>query len=237
MQKCEKCTREFSSKAGLSNHKNTCDGTIPAPKWSCPKCNHYIHSQRDRHVEICDGLGPNAHRRAVLTGHGKRGGWNKGIKSNEETKQKISESLRGREWKASSEEVESERRRKISESMKKNPLAGGYRKGSGVGKGCWHHSPIAGDVYLDSTYEKRVAKCLDENNVMWERNIERFPYEYAGKTHFYIPDFKIEGTFVEVKGYVTEKDIAKWKFFPHNIIILKNVDIINMEQGKLPKWS
>ena len=32
-------------------------------KWTCPKCGHHIHSKRERHLEICDGLGPGASKR------------------------------------------------------------------------------------------------------------------------------------------------------------------------------
>lgn len=234
---CEKCSREFINNAGLGNHRKTCDGSpfVPYVKWSCPKCFRYVHSKKERHVEICDGLGPGAHRRAAFKGAGR--GWSKGVKVSEETKEKISRSLTGKPWIPKSEESEIERRKKISATMKANPKAGGYRNGSGVGKGCWYESPTAGRVYLDSTFEKRVAQCLDKNNISWERNKEKFHYEYEGISHFYTPDLKIEGAFVEIKGYVTERDNAKWKYFPKSLIILKENDIIEMESGRLPKWS
>ena len=234
MPTCDKCNRDFLNNAGLNNHKRFCDGTLPAQRWSCPKCNHYIHSQRDRHVEICDGLGPGAHKRNGK--NEKQSVWNKGLKTNEETKARISASLIGKAWKASSPEIEFERRRKISEKMKSNPAAGGYRIGSGVGKGGWYNSSIAGRVYLDSSFEMRVGECLDSNGITWERNKEKFSYFYDGNFHNYTPDFKIEGTFVEVKGFITDKDKAKWEFFPHKLILLKESDIIEMELGNLPSW-
>lgn len=237
MPTCENCSREFMNNAGLGSHKRVCDGKpfVPYVKWSCPKCGYYVHSKKERHVEICDGLGPGAHRRAALKGTGK--GWNKGIKASEEMRKKISESLRGKPWKPTSVEIEAERRRKISEKMKRNPDAGGYRKGSGVGKGGWYDSPIAGRVYLDSTFEFRFAKCADSMSIQWERNKEKFPYEHEGKSHYYIPDFKVANTFIEVKGYITERDKSKWKNFPHELVILRETDIINLEIGELPKWS
>lgn len=235
MLTCEKCSRDFINRVGLGNHLKFCDGTTKQPRWSCPKCGYHIHSQRERHIEICDGHGPGAHKRAARKGLDRP--WNKGKKSSQETKEKISRSLTGRNWKSSSQEIETERRRKISERMKKNPSAGGYRKGSGVGKGGWYDSQIAGRVYLDSTFEKRVAQCLDKHSIKWERNKEKFEYEYDGKTHYYTPDFIVEGKFVEVKGFTTDRDIAKWKHFPCNINILYEKDIIEMESGRLPKWS
>ena len=237
MVTCTKCNREFKNNSGLGSHKKICDGTPYKPyvKWSCPKCGMYVHSKKERHVEICDGLGPGAHRRASYKGVGR--GWNKGTKASDAVRSKISESLKGKPWKPKSPESELARRKKISETMRSNPSAGGYRPGSGVGKGCWHNSPISGQVYLDSTYEKRLANYLDQKGIPWQRNKERFPYTFKDKEHSYIPDFKINGVFVEVKGYTTEKDRAKWKFFPHKLIILTEDDIINLESGGLPKWS
>jgi hypothetical protein len=235
METCEKCSQTYASKRGLSIHRKFCDGTIPKPKWTCHKCNHYVHSQRERHVEICDGLGPGAHKRSARNGRGHD--WNKGLKISEETKEKIACALRGKPWKTKDPDTEINRRKKISEKMKNNPNAGGYREGSGVGKGGWYDSEIAGRVYLDSSFEKRVAQCFDKHQLRWERNKEKFPYEYNGKSHYYTPDFVVNGMFVEVKGWISDKDLAKWKHFPFNLNILTEVEIIEMESGRLPKWS
>lgn len=234
---CEKCNREFTTKAGLGNHKKVCDGTPCAVyvRWLCPKCNHHIHSQRERHIEICDGLGPGVHKRAVQKNTLRP--WNKGLKLPEGIGKKISKALTGRQRKPLSVESEIKWRRKISETAKKNKKSGGYRKGSGRGKGGWHDSHIAGRVYLDSTYELRLAKCLDSMNIQWERNKEKFYYEHEGKSHNYIPDFKIADFFIEVKGFVTERDKSKWKYFPHKLVIIYESDITNLESGVLPKWS
>lgn len=205
-------------------------------RWLCPRCGHHIHSQRERHVEICDGLGAGAHLRSEKARRRGRG-WNKGAKLDQETRNKISASLTGKPWRAKSIESGLARRQKISESMKRNPAAGGYRKGAGVGKGCWYVSFIAGRVYLDSTFEKRFAVVLDRLALIWSRNTQKFPYSYNGKDHFYTPDFIIDDVFVEVKGYVTGRDLAKWKCFPHRLVIIRETDIIDLESGGLPKWS
>ena len=205
-------------------------------RWLCPKCGHHIHSKRERHVEICDGLGAGAHLRSEKARRRGRG-WNKGATLVQETRNKISASLTGKPWRPKSIESDLARRQKISDSMKRNPKAGGYRKGSGVGKGCWYESHIAGEVYLDSTFEKRFAVVLDKLNEAWQRNKQKFLYNYSGKEHFYTPDFVINETFIEVKGYVTGRDLAKWKCFPHRLVIVREADIIDLESGGLPKWS
>ena len=51
--------------------------------------------------------------------------------------------------------------------------------------------------------------------------------EKRGKDFKYIPDFYLPdtNTFVEIKGYVTDKDKAKWKYFPHSLNILKKDEL------------
>ena len=103
------------------------------------------------------------------------------------------------------------RRQRISETMKKNPNAGGLREGSGRGKKVWYESPIAGKVYIRSTYELEYVKWLDLNNINWNQNSNKFPYIYMEKRRYYYPDFYLADSdeYIEIKGYKTEKDIAK----------------------------
>jgi hypothetical protein len=147
-----------------------------------------------------------------------------------EMKNKISSSIQNRknsgEWnKTNIKEIE--RRIKISNSMKKNPNAGGYRQGSGRGNKSWYISPSAGKVFLDSSYELEYAKHLDKCEIKWIRNTKLFPYLWDNKTRQYIPDFYLikENCYVEIKGYVTEKDKAKWKYFPHQLLILTGKEL------------
>lgn len=138
----------------------------------------------------------------------------------------------GRIGKGMAHSIEAEilRRSRISEAMRKNPNAGGLRMGSGRGVKEWYESPIAGRVYLRSTYEIEYAKWLDENKINWRLNTTGFEYEYEGRIHKYYPDFYLvdDDSFVETKGYKTKKDEAKWKFFPHKLLILFREDLLNM---------
>lgn len=119
-------------------------------------------------------------------------------------------------------EREEERKRKISETMKKNKKSGGRRDGSGRGVKSWYESPIAGRVFLDSSWELAYAKYLDENNIKWKRNWIKFPYHVDETVHYYIPDFFLidENCFVEIKGYKTDRDDLKWKEFPYVLKVL-----------------
>lgn len=57
----------------------------------------------------------------------------------------------------------------------------------------WYDSPIAGKVHLDSSWEYKVAKSLDENNIKWIRPSKDFyTFEWIdsnGNNHLYYPDF------------------------------------------------
>ena len=46
---------------------------------------------------------------------------------------------------------------------------------------------------------------------------------------FYLPKYKL---YIEVKGYETKRDRAKWKNFPKKLLILKNNEIKLIKQNK-----
>lgn len=108
---------------------------------------------------------------------------------------------------------------------------GGYRVGSGRGKGTWYESYIAGKVYCDSSYELAYAKWLDENVIKWQRNNKKFPYIFEGKKLNYMPDFYLidEDCYIEIKGFKTLKDKAKWEYFPLTLKVLFKQDLNNLK--------
>ena len=59
-----------------------------------------------------------------------------------------------------------------------------------------------------------------------------FEYEWNGK-RTYFPDFYIESMdmYVEVKGYETERDRAKWLQFKGKLRIIKEEDIKQIRKG------
>lgn len=97
-----------------------------------------------------------------------------------------------------------------------------------IQNGEWHLSfsksrtiEYNGIKFLGS-WEVNYAKWLDQNNIKWRRPTERFEYVLEGKKRRYTPDFYLidEGVYVEIKGYPTKKDFAKWDYFPLNLKIL-----------------
>ena len=105
-------------------------------------------------------------------------------------------------------------------------------------EGTWHVS-LAKNMHINYNgvdlhghWELGYAKYLDANNIKWRRCSDRFPYEWDGKTHYYKPDFYIvdSDTYVEIKGYETKKDRAKWSQFPknENLVILKFQELFDL---------
>lgn len=110
-------------------------------------------------------------------------------------------------------------------SESKNRLyASGWEPTCGRCKKHKYTSLIAGEISVDGTWELITAKHLDSLGVKWIRNKQRFVYiRPDGKTATYQPDFFVEdwNTFVEVKGYQTKLDDAKWAQFPHRLEVWK----------------
>lgn len=142
---------------------------------------------------------------------------NKEYHTKESTRQKLSESQKRIEESRGPEE-----RKKISEKISRTIRAR-------IEEGTWHNSiskklqySYKNEIY-DSSWEILFVKFLEEKGYNWKRNEETFPY-FFGKDRLYRPDFYIEDTqtYVEIKGFVRKKDLAKWSRFPKN----KNLKII-----------
>jgi len=82
-------------------------------------------------------------------------------------------------------------------------------------------------IKFHGMWEVQFAQYLDRKNIQWRRPNESFLYKFEEKYRRYIPDFFIEDEqcYYEIKGYVTEKDIAKWTQFPLKLKILTGEDL------------
>lgn len=154
--------------------------------------------------------------------------WNTGLNKNNDVRilnigKKISEKLKNNPkitGKGSTFEIEELRKKKISESMKKNPLSGGLRKGSGRGKKGWYMG-----YWCDSSWELAWVIYNIEHNIAFERNEVGFEYEYKNKKRKYYPDFFISQTYYEIKGRrgfekLDDENKEKIKQFKNNLVIL-----------------
>ena len=65
--------------------------------------------------------------------------------------------------------------------------------------------------YFDSGWELAYWLYCKDNNISIQRNLQGFEYIFDGKKRKYYPDFIVDGEYVEIKGYVKDRDKAKFK--------------------------
>lgn len=93
----------------------------------------------------------------------------------------------------------------------------------------WHSS--LGKVYhhkcngfsMHGSWELALAEYLNNKNIKWIRPKDKFKYYFDKSWHWYHPDIYLIDfdIYIEVKGCITEKDLAKWEQFPKD----KKLDI------------
>jgi hypothetical protein len=121
---------------------------------------------------------------------------------------------------AESPELERRRREKLSRVALARGL-GGYERGSGRGKKGWYRG-----YWCDSTYELVFVIWAIDHEIPFERNKDIFHYEFGGKPRRWLPDFRlVDGTFVEIKGYVTDQTLAKFAFFLPSLRVLTQAEL------------
>lgn len=84
------------------------------------------------------------------------------------------------------------------------------------------------NIWCDSSWELAYLIYLYEHNIPVHRNKEGFKYEWEGNEHTYFPDFYLDECkyFVEIKGYMSERDTSKISQFPYPIIILQENEML-----------
>jgi hypothetical protein len=86
---------------------------------------------------------------------------------------------------------------------------GGYQEKSGRGKKGRYKG-----IWCDSSWELAfVIYCLDNGKCI-KRCKERRKYIFEGEEKIYIPDFVVDGSIVEIKGYRTAQWESKEKYNP-----------------------
>lgn len=202
---CEKCRRHatslLSAKTAIKNGnkkrpENFKSKHLPYGTWKCQICGFIANTRKE--LEL--------HKKQLNHKNHKT--------LSEQHKDKIRKSIKaaikeGRcTGKASSIEKEELRRQKISNTMKKNPNAGGKRHGSGRGFQGWYKG-----IWCDSSWELAWVIYNLDHNIHFTRYDGYFEYEFNGTKHKYYPDFQLEdGTIVEIKG-VEKSDQWKAKVF------------------------
>jgi hypothetical protein len=189
----------------------------------CPKCNFEIANSRDKHVNTCNGEGPR--RKRPKPGC-------KGIPKSQSHKDKISKSLIGKTpGIASTIEKEIERKQKISATRKLRGY-GGYIPGSGRGKQGRYKG-----IWCDSSWELAWVIYHLDHDIKFERNTEKFEYQFDGAKHLYTPDFKINDNYIEIKGFRTVQVNEKINQFTKNLIVLEERELTPILKYVIEKYG
>ena len=121
-------------------------------------------------------------------------------------------------------------RKKHSESMKRavEKYPGSY---SSSNRGRTKQIVVDG-IKFQGRWELEFYQYCKDNCILIERSNEWFEYEWNG-TRKYFPDFYLPelNLYIEVKGYETDRDIAKWRDFPKQLKIIKKQDILDIRKG------
>ena len=201
---CRYCN-ESKNIYGLKNHELYC------------KMNPDRRSKTGENNPRFGKIGSNQHIKARDEG--------KTILVSNETRKKLSDSMKGRK-------MSDEQRIKLSCSMKKavlnNPDSYSASNVSGRTKSIEYKG-----FKLKGKWELDMAKWLDANMIEWT-NIIKVPFEYFWEesVHYYFPDFYLGkfNMYIEVKGYERDRDKEKWKSV-ENLIIIKKDEIARILNG------
>ena len=206
---CKYCNKICKNLNSLRNHERLCK-LNPNYTSPLPKTDAWYESMHAR-----KGGGTNQWTKAKETGV------NYVLK--DETRKKLGLSGAKRVW-------TKEMREKHSASMKKavveNPES--YTS-SNRGR---TKQIIFDGIKFQGTWELEYYKWCINNDVKIERCNESFDYNWNGKRK-YFPDFYLpeSQTYIEVKGYETDRDRAKWSQFPKQLKIVKKEDIQAIRKG------
>lgn len=107
-------------------------------------------------------------------------------------------------------------KQKLSDIATANPKMGGNKNNKAWG---WYVSKSAGKVWLESSYEYKVAKSLDENNIIWNRPTFM---KYGKKKYF--ADFYLKNydVYLDPKNdylIATDTDKIRQTMLENNVII------------------
>jgi hypothetical protein len=257
-QKCLKCNCEISV-SNVAKHTTACDGTIKSSYLmkklnmtksydnltylDCEFCNKVIENKRSliQHERFCK-LNLNRQFTAFHVDHPN---YKKPTASNQYIKAKKlglpKPELTAEQRKAISDKSIERYKSKSQEAKNQISVTISKTVNQKVKNGIWHTSLAKNMHYnyngidLHGSWEYRYAKWLDGKQIKWRRPKESFSYIFENKERRYTPDFYLIDTneYIEIKGFKSSKDEAKWNQFPKNLKLkilvendLKDINII-----------
>lgn len=227
---CLDCKKEIS-KSNFNRHIDsaTCINTNCVKRINCEFCNQEFERIKS-HEGSCK-LNPNRKTKKYDNAsnqfiHAAKTGAEYVV--TEQTRIKMSNSLTGR---IHSEETKEKMQIAALNNVKKYPenYRGRYNRGYVKSIICSN-----GFIVLGSWEQKFIEYCI-KNNIPVEQPNIGFSYIFEDKERTYFPDFYLPNidTWVEIKGYKTDTDIAKWYYIQnrHNkkLLIIDKTNIHNFE--------
>jgi hypothetical protein len=87
-------------------------------------------------------------------------------------------------------------------------------------------------IRFDSSWEILFYQWAKSKEIEIQRCKTSFPYEWD-KIRKYFPDFYLPNLdlYVEIKGYSTARDEAKWANFPHKLVVIRKNQIEEIKKG------
>lgn len=86
------------------------------------------------------------------------------------------------------------------------------------------------NFWCDSSWELAFVMYCLYNNLNIKQCLDSFDYTYKGVKHKYTPDFIIDNTYYEIKGYCSDKDLAKINS------LAKNISLIVIDKNNIDKY-
>lgn len=143
----------------------------------------------------------------------------------DDTREKLKENAKNQVW-------DDERRKKHSRIMKKVVENAPESYSSGNVCGRVRQYEYRGEKF-HGKWELAVAKWLDDKGIKWDRKVQPKSYFWKDAWHLYFPDFYLPelDLYIEVKGYETERDRAKWESI-NKLSVIKEDGIKKIERNK-----
>jgi hypothetical protein len=208
---CQYCNKELKSKNALNQHEIRCPSnlnrTITNHKWT--------DEQKRNWSKKCIETKCN----------------NKPWTDEQKAKASItSKEANKKYWTAEKRLEQSLRMKKI---VAENPDS--YTKNNVSGRVKMYEVMSAtGLTKVKGQWELDVANWLNENNIKWTNDIQPYNYFWNESWHLYFPDFLLidNNVLIEVKGYETDRDRAKWQSVKDKrFVVLKEQQIKSLTQS------
>jgi len=209
---CEFCDKICKNGNSLRNHQRLCKNN---PDRQIMISNFVAYNLKRKELNIS---GSNQFIKAKNLGLPKP-------EVSEQTRKKISKKNKGKKY---TKEEKLKKSLEMKKAVKDHPES--YTKNNIVGR---VKNIEYNGVTFKGSWEVIVAKWFDKNNIKWKYESKSFDYEWNGTRKyfpdFYLPDFNV---YVEVKGYETERDLAKWKNIP-NLVVFKLNEIKQIKNNTI----